>query len=126
MYNAVRPITFIRSKIDATWTSLLTTPPFPEYSSGHSVQSGALAKVLSESFGLDYTFTDKTHAARTDIDGSPRTYKSFYELASEAAVSRVYGGIHFREAVERGIEQGVRVGAAFTNLNSFKMVAATL
>ena len=109
-HNYVRPISYIRTKIDANWVSLLTTPPFPEYTSGHSVASGAASKILTDLFGTPYEFTDKTHEKRTDIDGTPRTFRSFNDMAAEAAISRLYGGIHFREAIAKGVDQGVRVG----------------
>lgn len=109
-YNYMRPITIVRSKFDGNWVSQLTTPPFPEYTSGHSVASGASAKILTDLFGTNFEFTDRTHEKRTDIIGSPRTYTSFNEMAAEAAISRLYGGIHYREAIEKGVEQGTRVG----------------
>ncbi len=115
-YNYIRPISFIRSKIDPTFAPILETPPFPEYTSGHSVQSGATAKILTEMFGSNYEFTDATHLGRTDINGLPRTYKSFYDFANEAAISRLYGGIHYREAIEKGIEQGVKIGVEISKL----------
>ncbi|MBL7815083.1 MAG: vanadium-dependent haloperoxidase [Saprospiraceae bacterium] len=115
-YNYIRPISFIRSKIDPTFVSLLETPPFPEYTSGHSVQSGATAKILTEIFGNNYEFVDATHANRTDINGTPRTFKSFYDFAAEAAISRLYGGIHYREAIEKGVEQGVKIGTQISKL----------
>jgi hypothetical protein len=104
--NLLRPVTYIQRHIDPDWMSILNTPPFPEYTSGHSVQSGAAAHVLTDLFG-DLSFTDRTHDAR----GLPaRSFASFMEAAEEAAVSRLYGGIHFRAAIERGIEQGICVG----------------
>jgi PAP2 superfamily len=117
VYNYIRPISFIRSKIDSTFVPILETPPFPEYTSGHSVQSGATAKVLTDIFGNNYTFTDATHANRTDINGTPRTFKSFFDFAAEAAISRLYGGIHYREAIEKGVEQGVKLGGEVGKLN---------
>ena len=66
--NYSRPLTVINNQIDANWRTILETPPFPEYTSGHSVQSGALAKILSSLFGENYNFTDHTHENRTDID----------------------------------------------------------
>jgi hypothetical protein len=109
-HNYLRPITFIRSKFDADWTSILETPPFPEYTSGHSVASGATARVLSDLFGYKYSFTDRTHEKRTDINGTPRSFASFNDMAAEAAISRLYGGIHYREAIEKGVAQGTEVG----------------
>jgi PAP2 superfamily len=105
-YNLIRPVTYIQRVIDPSWTPLLTTPPFPEYTSGHSVQSGAAAQVLTDLFG-QVAFTDHTH----DRLGLPaRSFRSFTEAAEEAALSRLYGGIHFRAAIEHGLEQGRRVG----------------
>jgi membrane-associated phospholipid phosphatase len=105
-YNLLRPITYVRRVIDPSWTTILVTPPFPEYTSGHSVQSGAAATVLSGLFG-DISFTDRTHEAR----GLPaRSFASFAAAAEEAAISRMYGGIHFRAAIERGLA-GRAIGA---------------
>jgi len=47
---------------------------------------------------------------RTDIDGSPRSFNSFYEFADEASISRLYGGIHYRAGIDLGLEQGIEVG----------------
>jgi hypothetical protein len=105
-YNVLRPITYIHDVIDPTWTPFLTTPPFPEYTSGHSVQSAAVAEVLTALFG-EVPFIDHTH---DDRGFSPRSFPNFFAAAEEAAISRLYGGIHFRTAIERGLEQGRRVG----------------
>jgi len=115
-YNLIRPITYIHEHIDSTWTIPLVTPPFPEYTSGHSVQSGATAKILTDIFGENYAFVDRTHINRTDIDGSPRSFSSFYDFADEAAISRLYGGIHYRAAIDIGIDQGIDVGANIATL----------
>jgi hypothetical protein len=107
-YKLLRPLTYIQRSIDPKWTPLLNTPPFPEYPSGHSTQSGAAAAVLSATFGENFAFTDRTHEA----DGlKARAYKNFWAAAQEAGISRLYGGIHYRSAVERGLEQGKCVGA---------------
>jgi PAP2 superfamily len=107
-YKVLRPLTYIQRNIDPKWTPLLNTPPFPEYPSGHSTQSGAAAAVLTAMMGENYAFTDNTHGP----DGiKPRSYKSFWAAANEAGISRLYGGIHYRTAVERGLEQGKCVGA---------------
>jgi hypothetical protein len=110
-YDLLRPVTYIRRLMDPKWESLLTTPPFPEYPSGHSTQSGAAAAVLTQMFGENFAFEDATHQR----DGlPPRKFANFWAAANEAALSRLYGGIHFRAAVERGLEQGRCIGA-FTN-----------
>ena len=102
-YDLLRPVTYIRRTMDPKWESLLNTPPFPEYPSGHSVQSSAAAAVLSNTFGADTPFTDNTH---NDRGWGPRTFKSFKAAADEAALSRLYAGIHFRAGVELGKVQG--------------------
>jgi PAP2 superfamily len=107
-YDLLRPVTYIRRVIDPNWESLMTTPPFPEYPSGHSVQSGAAAAVLTSIFGENFAFEDATHQK----DGlPPRAFPSFWAAANEAGISRLYGGIHFRAAIEGGLEQGRCVGA---------------
>ena len=110
-YDLIRPISYIRRVIDPKWEPLLNTPPFPEYPSGHSTQSGAAAAVLTNLFGDNFAFEDKTgsHAGL-----APRNFASFYAAADDAGISRMYGGIHFRAAIERGLEQGRCIGA-FTN-----------
>jgi PAP2 superfamily len=106
-YNLIRPVTYIRRVIDPGWAPLLITPPFPEYTSGHSVQSAAAARVMTDLFGT-VPFTDHTHDAR----GLPaRSFSSFEAAAQEAAISRLYGGIHFQAAIDRGLAQGDCVGA---------------
>jgi len=110
-YDLLRPVTYIRRLIDPKWEPLLITPPFPEYPSGHSSQSGAAYAVLEAIFGTGFAFDDATHAA----DGLPvRSFPSFKAAAEEAAISRLYGGIHFRSAIKNGISQGECV-AAFVN-----------
>ncbi len=106
--NLLRPITYIRRVIDPKWEPLLNTPPFPEYPSGHSTQSGAAAVVLTAAFGEGFAFDDPTH----QDEGLPvRSYTSFWQAAEEAAISRLYGGIHYRFGVEDGLIQGRCIGA---------------
>jgi membrane-associated phospholipid phosphatase len=107
-FDLLRPVTYIRRTIDKSWESAIITPPFPEYPSGHSTQSAAAAVVLTDLFGENFAFEDATHAK----DGlEPRHYASFWAAAEEAGISRLYGGIHFRAAIERGLEQGRCIGA---------------
>jgi membrane-associated phospholipid phosphatase len=112
-YNLLRPVTYSRAQFDPAWLSLLVTPPFPEYPSGHSVQSGAAFQVLTDLFGKRYRFVDRTHVER---GFAPRPFGSFLEAAEEAAISRLYGGIHFRAAIDNGVEQGRRIGRAVSRL----------
>jgi len=111
-YNLLRPVTYIRRLIDPTWSSLLVTPPFAEYTSGHSVQSAASAQVLTDLFGT-VAFTDHTH---DDRGLAPRSFGSFFAAAEEAALSRLYGGIHFSTAIALGLEQGRCIGREVSNL----------
>lgn len=104
--NLLRPVTYIRRVIDAGWEPLLNTPPFPEYPSGHSTQSAAAAGVMAGLYGADFAFEDATH----EEDGlAPRHFASFQAAAEEAAISRLYGGIHFAAANRMGLEQGACV-----------------
>ncbi len=105
--NLVRPETVINAYIDERWEPLLQTPPFPEYTSGHSVISTAAAEVLTDQFGDGLAFTDSTELEY----GLPiRSFTSFRQAAAEAAISRLYGGIHYRMAIDEGITQGRKVG----------------
>jgi PAP2 superfamily len=112
-YNLLRPVTYSRAQFDPDWLPLLVTPPFPEYPSGHSVQSGAAFQVLTDLFGRRYSFVDRTHDER---GLAPRRFDSFLEAAEEAADSRLYGGIHFRAAIDNGLAQGRRIGRAASRL----------
>jgi hypothetical protein len=107
-YNLLRPVTFIKRHIDPAWEPLLLTPPFPEYTSGHSTQSAAAAVVLTSVFGEGFAFDDSSHVD----EGLPvRRFPSFAAAAEEAAMSRLYGGIHFRFGNAEGTAQGRAVGA---------------
>ncbi len=111
-YNLIRPVTYIQKLIDSTWVPPVKTPPFPEYPSGHSVQSAAFAQVMTDMFGA-VAFVDHTH----DKSGlAPRSFSSFFEAAEEAAISRLYGGIHYRAAIELGLAQGKNIGRKISAL----------
>lgn len=112
-YDLLRPVTYIRRVIDPKWEPLLITPPFPEYPSGHSVQTAAAAAVLTHLFGENLAFTDTAH----EDEGMPgRSFPSFQAAAQEAGISRLYGGIHYRAAIDRGLEQGACVGQSTLRL----------
>lgn len=105
--NLIRPETLINQYIDDNWKPILQTPPFPEYTSGHSVVSGAASTILTSIFGDNFAFDDDTEVPY----GLPiRSFTSFNAAADEAAISRMYGGIHYRAAVEIGIKQGRNLG----------------
>ncbi len=112
-YVAVRPATYINLNIDPLWKGYIPTPPHPEYSSGHAVQSGAAAVILNTLFGANTPFTDHTH----DVDGLPtRSFANFNAFANEAAISRVYGGIHYKRSCDNGLAQGQAVANIFLKL----------
>ncbi|HET6542787.1 MAG TPA: vanadium-dependent haloperoxidase [Chryseolinea sp.] len=103
----IRPETYINQYIDENWVPLLQTPPFPEYTSGHSVISGSAAVTLTKLFGENFSFTDSTEI---EFGLTSRSFKSFEEACDEAAISRMYGGIHYRPAFENGLTEGKAVG----------------
>ncbi|MHA8051468.1 vanadium-dependent haloperoxidase [Aquirufa sp. ROCK-SH2] len=105
--NRIRPETAIRQLIDPTWKPFLQTPPFPEYPSGHSTISTTAAIILSHFFGENFAYVD-TVEMRYGIDERP--FKSFKLAAEEAAISRLYGGIHFMDGITAGQQQGKLLG----------------
>lgn len=114
-YNLWRPVTAIRqadtdnnpnTTADAEWMPLVTTPPFPEYTSGHSTFSGAADAVMSSVFGSDFGFADRGDQSVNSL----RTYENFSEAADESGMSRLYGGIHFMSANVNGLSAGRNVG----------------
>jgi hypothetical protein len=103
----IRPETVINAYLDEKWHPVLQTPPFPEYTSGHSVISTAAATVLEAWFGKPFSFVDNTEVEY----GLPeRSFTSFRQACNEAAISRLYGGIHYRAAIEEGQVQGQKIG----------------
>ncbi|MEQ8476411.1 MAG: vanadium-dependent haloperoxidase [Fulvivirga sp.] len=105
--NLIRPETVINKYIDEEWTPLLQTPPFPEYTSGHSVISGAAGVALTSIFGEPFHFVDSTEVK---YGLTAREFNSFKEASDEAAISRLYGGIHYMPAIENGVTQGRSLG----------------
>jgi len=103
----LRPITAIHDLIDSSWSSPIQTPAFPEYPSGHSVISSAAASVLTATFG-EYEFID---SAELKFGLGVRKFKNFREASNQACVSRLYGGIHFIDAIENGKKLGNQVGS---------------
>lgn len=103
----IRPETYINNHIDQAWMPLLQTPPFPEYTSGHSVISAASAAVLTKLFGDNFVYID---SIENEFQLQPRSFTSFNQAAEEAAVSRYYGGIHYNAAIVNGITEGRKIG----------------
>lgn len=106
-HNRVRPETAIKKILDRSWNPLLQTPPFPEYTSGHSVISTTASIILTQLFGNQFSFTDDTEV---EFGLPTRKFNSFTAAAKEAAISRLYGGIHFRDAIENGEKEGAQIG----------------
>lgn len=105
--NLIRPETVINKYLDEEWLPFLQTPPFPEYTSGHSVISGAAGVALTSIFGEPFHFVDSTEV-RYGLP--PREFDSFTDASDEAAISRLYGGIHYMPAIENGVTQGRALG----------------
>jgi hypothetical protein len=106
--NVVRPVTVINELLDKNWQPFLQTPPFPEYTSGHSTITASAATVLTELYGDKFAFQDTSDLRYI---GMQRHFNSFLEAAAEASISRVYGGIHYRNSVDQGAAQGKKMGA---------------
>ena len=105
--NRIRPVTYINRYIDVRWEPLLQTPPFPEYISAHSIVSTSAAELLTYFLGDSFSFVDDTEV---HSGGVPRNFTSFRQAANEACISRLYGGIHFRDAIVNGQISGKQVG----------------
>lgn len=99
----VRPETFINKYIAPEWSPVIITPPFPEYTSGHSTISGASSTILNHFFGDTFGFKDSTEV---QFGLGSREFKNFNEAAEQAAASRLYGGIHYVYSNKRGLENG--------------------
>lgn len=104
--NLIRPVTFIQENIDSKWKPLIQTPPFPEFTSGHSVISASAATILEHFLGQDFAFTDSTEVI---FGFTPRSYTSFDQAAWEVSMSRFYAGIHYKNGIEEGYLQGKRI-----------------
>jgi hypothetical protein len=107
-YPLLRPLTYINEYINPRWQTYLGTPGFPEYPSGHSVVSGAAATILTSYFGGPRAFSNENITPSNGM--VTRSFTSFWAAASEAAISRMYGGIHYRAAIENGLEMGRCIG----------------
>jgi hypothetical protein len=106
-YNLIRPISYIHHVLDHDmWSTVIGTPPHPEYPSAHATIGGASYVVLEKIFGKDYSFVDRTHE---NLYGT-RSYNNLREYAVEAAYSRFLGGIHYNFSAEVGLAQGEKVG----------------
>lgn len=114
-YLLIRPVSYIQKYIDPSFETVIGTPPFPAYISGHSAEIGAGTKVMIHLFtdeSGDYTFTD---LSQIQYGFEARTFDNFYEMAEECALSRYYGGIHYEMDNTAGLDLGYAVGDAVVN-----------
>ncbi len=116
----IRPETYINRYMDEDWVPLLQTPPFPEYTSGHSVISTAASRALTGLLGEPFAFIDTTEV---NYGLGTRAFQSFNQAADEAAISRFYGGIHYIPAIEEGVKQGERIAEYLSQKISTRQVA---
>lgn len=112
MSNSIRPETYIQRNIDKNWKPLIETPPFPEYTSGHSVVSAAISYTLTQYVKQPYSFYD---SSQMFLDMKPRFFKSFLDASQEASMSRFYGGIHFMPALDAGRKMGFQISKRILN-----------
>jgi hypothetical protein len=123
-YFNERPSTYVRKNIDATWTQYWPEPPFPAYPSGHSTQGAAMATVLTDMYGDNFSFTDNTHMGlflppyTTTL--TTRNYNSIWASAEECAYSRFLGGIHTQQDNDTGMVEGTKIGGNINNLDWVK------
>src|SRR6266571_1848484 len=118
--NLQRPVTFIQDNLAAGWLPYLVTPNFPTYTSGHSTQSGAAATVLTDMLGI-VTFTDTIRTDHNLVPPlAPRTFISFDDAAAEAALSRLYAGIHYSFDNNDGLASGQCIGQTIIQNVHFK------
>lgn len=111
-YMLIRPVSYIQQNINPDFTTVIGTPPFPAYISGHSAEIGAGIKVMIDLFADaqgNYTFTD---LSQQQYGFTPRSFDNFYDMAEECALSRFYGGIHYQMDNTVGLELGFGVGEA--------------
>ena len=110
--NFVRPETVINKLIDPEWRPYIQTPPFPSYTSGHATVSAAAAETMTANFGDNISFTD---TSLLEFGIKNREITSFRGAAAEAALSRLYGGIHYRFDNDNGAVAGKRLGELVVN-----------
>ncbi len=111
-YNTARPETVINKYIDPNWQPYLQTPPFPEYTCGHSTCSSAAAEALTSVYGDNFAYTD---TSELDFGIKSRSFKSFRHAADENNWARFYGGIHFHQSCIVSTEFGQNVGKLVVN-----------
>lgn len=115
--NKARPETLINKYIDADWRPFLQTPPFPEYTCGHSTVSAAAAETLTSVFGDHFQYTD---TSELEFGIASRSFNSFRDAALENNWARFYGGIHFHASCIESNKCGIKVGGLVNDRLSLK------
>lgn len=109
-----RPNTYVPKEMDPMWESFWPDPPFPSFPSGHAIQAAAMAVVLTDLYGEAFAFADSAHYGRErdelrDTDFVVQEFESFWQVATETAASRFYGGIHTHQDNNVGLEEGSKI-----------------
>jgi hypothetical protein len=111
----VRPVAYVQRVFDPEYRTVIPTPPFPEYTSGHSVQSAAAVEVLIRALGDTIAFDD---SSQVDVGQPARRFASFSAARDEVAWSRVYAGVHYLPGVVDGVTQGQCIGRRVNQLRT--------
>jgi hypothetical protein len=106
VFNLIRPVTYIKAYIDATWSTYIPTPNHPEFPSGHSTSGGAILEMMRTIFGEDFHITLHTYDY---LLYPPRSYTSFTQLSNDISDSRFYSGLHYRATLDKSTAQGKKV-----------------
>ena len=114
-YNQMRPVSYIRKVIDTAWLPFIPTPPHPEYPAAHALVTGSDMAAVAKVLGDHVKFTDHSY----DFRGwAPRSYTSIFGVGEEAGISRLYGGIHYKESIDAGLYIAKQIGE---NIGGLKM-----
>ena len=106
--NMARPETVINKYVDPEWRPYLQSPPFPEYTCGHSTGSSAAAEALTKMYGDNFSYTD---TSELEFGIPNRSFTSFRQASDENNMARFYGGIHFHPSCLVSTESGRKVGS---------------
>lgn len=109
-YVLIRPVSYIQRYIDPDFKTVIGTPPFPAYTSGHSCEMGAGARIFTDMFTDGSGYYPFTDYSQLQFGFAARSYQNFDEMATECANSRLYGGIHYTFDNEKGLQVGKSIG----------------
>ncbi|MGR3436562.1 MAG: vanadium-dependent haloperoxidase [Shimia sp.] len=100
---------------DPDWRTLIPTPDFPAYTSGHSAFSGAGARMIANLIGTDdvaWTAASPDPDLWPQLQGVTRSWTSLSQAAAENGASREYGGVHWEHDNLEGLRVGARIADA--------------